>query len=381
MVAEHRDVGFPLRERRHLDFDDVEAEEEVFAEASGGDFRGEIAVRRGDDADVRFERLRAADALELARLQHAQELHLHFRRDFADFVEEERATFREFEPALALRNGVRERAFFVAEQFAFEKGGGERRAVHRHERAGRPRGQLVDRVGDEFLARAARAFHEDRRLRRRNLADRVEQRLHRRRGAHDALHAVALVEAAPEVPVFALEVPRLEGLREHHVELVEVDRLREEVLRAELHRLDRGFDRAVGGEHDAEDAGPLRADLLEEREAVAAGHPHVGEQDVRGRLGALLQRGGGRIRRRDVPFPAEGPREPFAGVAFVVHDEDRRLRRVFHGPVSAFQLSNGSTRPVSAERLIVSMSRSTRRTSGILTSIGARPSIASMTLR
>ena len=45
-------------------------------------------MRRGDDADVHLDRVAAADALELALLQDAQEFHLHGERDVADLVEE-----------------------------------------------------------------------------------------------------------------------------------------------------------------------------------------------------------------------------------------------------------------------------------------------------
>ena len=54
----------------------------------------EVAVGRGDDAHVDVQRLVAADALERALLQEAQELHLRRRRDLADLVEEERAPGR-----------------------------------------------------------------------------------------------------------------------------------------------------------------------------------------------------------------------------------------------------------------------------------------------
>ena len=51
-------------------------------------------MRRGDDADVDLDRVRVADALELALLQHAQQLRLQRRAHRPDFVEEERALVR-----------------------------------------------------------------------------------------------------------------------------------------------------------------------------------------------------------------------------------------------------------------------------------------------
>ena len=63
----------------------------------------EIAVGRGDDPHVDAEGLVAADALELALLQEAQQLHLDGRRDLADLVEEQRAAVGLLEAAVAAR--------------------------------------------------------------------------------------------------------------------------------------------------------------------------------------------------------------------------------------------------------------------------------------
>jgi hypothetical protein len=60
-----------------VDLDDVQAVVQVLAERAGFDAGRKIAVGRRDDADVHAERLVAADPLELALLEEAQELHLH----------------------------------------------------------------------------------------------------------------------------------------------------------------------------------------------------------------------------------------------------------------------------------------------------------------
>ena len=57
------------------------------------------AITRTFDAD----RLRAAEALELARLQHAQKLHLRCELELADLVEKQRAPFGELEAPLFVR--------------------------------------------------------------------------------------------------------------------------------------------------------------------------------------------------------------------------------------------------------------------------------------
>ena len=76
---------------------------------------------RGDDADVDLDRVRVADALELALLQHAQQLRLQRGAHRPDFVEEQRALVRLLEPALPGRDRAGERAAHVAEQLRLEQ--------------------------------------------------------------------------------------------------------------------------------------------------------------------------------------------------------------------------------------------------------------------
>ena len=78
---------------------DVEPVVEVLAELAVGDQLLEVAVRRRDHAHVDANGLAAADALELALLQHAQQLDLHVQRHVADLVEEQRAAVGELEAA------------------------------------------------------------------------------------------------------------------------------------------------------------------------------------------------------------------------------------------------------------------------------------------
>ena len=88
-MDEGRDVARALAERRQDDGDDVEAVEEVLAELPRLHHRLEVAVRRGDDADVDRDRLVAADAPDLALLEGAEDLPLQREREVADLVEEE----------------------------------------------------------------------------------------------------------------------------------------------------------------------------------------------------------------------------------------------------------------------------------------------------
>src|SRR5690606_34091195 len=89
VLGEQRDVAVALAQRRQVHADDVQAVEEVLPEAARLDLLLDVAVARGDDADVGVERLRAAHALVLALLEHPQQPDLHRRLHLGDLVEEQ----------------------------------------------------------------------------------------------------------------------------------------------------------------------------------------------------------------------------------------------------------------------------------------------------
>ena len=91
VLGQGRDVVAPVAERRDVDREDAQAEEQVFAELAGRHELGERPVRRGDDPDVGRPRPGVADRRHLAVLDGPQELDLEARRDVADLVQEHRA--------------------------------------------------------------------------------------------------------------------------------------------------------------------------------------------------------------------------------------------------------------------------------------------------
>ena len=117
-LGELREVLGALAQRRQLDRDDVEPVVEVLAEPAFLHRLLEVDVGGGDQAELGLDRLGAADALDLAFLNRAQQLGLQVEPQVADLVEEQRAVRRELELAelLAVRAG--ERAALVAEQRA-----------------------------------------------------------------------------------------------------------------------------------------------------------------------------------------------------------------------------------------------------------------------
>ena len=78
---------------------DVDPVVQVFPEAPLGHHFSEVLVRRGNDADVGFDFLEAADAPEAPLLQHAQQLDLHHLAHLPDFIEEDGAALRGLDQA------------------------------------------------------------------------------------------------------------------------------------------------------------------------------------------------------------------------------------------------------------------------------------------
>ena len=98
-----------------MDVDHVEPVVEVLAELPLAHVRREVAVRRGDEAEVDADVFVAADALYGARFEGPEELYLRGEVDLRDFVEEERSAAGRLELADLHPVCAGERAFLVAE--------------------------------------------------------------------------------------------------------------------------------------------------------------------------------------------------------------------------------------------------------------------------
>ena len=136
--------------------------------------------------------LGAPQPLELALLQHAQQLHLRRQVDVADLVEKQRAALGELEPAFLALLGAGEGALLVAEELRFDQAVGQRRAAHLDERLVRARRVVVDGVRDQLLAGARLAANEHRGVGRGHLRHLLVHLAHRPARADDAREVVAL---------------------------------------------------------------------------------------------------------------------------------------------------------------------------------------------
>ena len=190
VLDQQRNVFAPLAQRRQGDRDHVDAVIEVLAECTARHRLLQVAVGGENQAHVHLDRFVAADALELAFLQHTQQLGLECRRDLADLVQEQRAAVRQLEAALAFLGGAGERALLVTEQLRLQQGLGERRAVHADERRVLAWALGMDGARDDFLAGTALAAQQHRGAPGRRLVNLGKHLLHARTAADDVLQAV-----------------------------------------------------------------------------------------------------------------------------------------------------------------------------------------------
>ena len=206
MPDQHGHVFGPFAQRRQVDPHHVEPVVKILAELPILDELFHVLVRGRDQANVDLDGLGSADAFDLPLLKHAEQLDLHGHGHVADFVEEQGALVGEFESPDALLVGSGERAFFVAEEFAFQEVLVERSAIHGHERAApiRNRG-LVNRAGHLLLAGASLAANEHGRGGVGNVADEFEDVVHLLAAAEDVLKRVPVAECLPEGRDFILQ--------------------------------------------------------------------------------------------------------------------------------------------------------------------------------
>ena len=338
VLDEERQVLFAFGEGGDRDFDHGEAVVEVLAKELVGDRLAQVAVRRGDDADVDLACLEGADALDLLVLQGAQELGLSGDGHVADLVEEERAFAGGFEEAGLVAVGAGEGAADVAEELGFEERLNHGRAVEDNVLAFDAAAGM-EGAGDEVFAGAGCALDERGAIVRGDAADAGEHLGHARAGADDALEFG-----------FGAELLALAGVLDEAADAFaqdgEADGFFQIVGGAVADGLDGGFRGVVRRHEDDVGGGGDFHDAVEHIEAGHLGHDEVGEDQLRTVQTDEIEsfaRAGGRVDDDAVLGERGGEQLEAAGV--IVEDDDGNVHRTGNG----LQVTGYSRRAASTE--------------------------------
>ncbi len=207
VLNEERNLFAAFAQGWHGQPDDVEAIEEILAEASLAHHLLEVGVGGSDDADVDVDRLGLAERMNLVRLEEAKEFGLDVEPELADLVEEEGAAGGGADDAGEGLERAGECSAAIAEELRVEHVARDGGAVEGDERlvlAGRG---VVQGVSEKFLAGTAFAGDEDGNGARRQPSRHVDDLEHVRRGDD---HAELLLRRffGPERRRFALTCPR-----------------------------------------------------------------------------------------------------------------------------------------------------------------------------
>ncbi len=323
VLGEEGNVLAALAERWELQHDDVEAVEEVFAEAAVFDGLLEVDVGGGDDADVDLDLAGAAEMHEAAVLEDAEDLGLHVHGHGADLVEKEGASVGDFKEAFLGGDGGGEGSFDVAEEGGLEEVRGDGAGVDGDEGAVAAGGVLVDGFGDELFAGAGLALNEDGGTAGGDLGYGVEEAEHGLGLADDVFKVVALLEDALELDDLGFRLVAGDGGADIGEEFFVVPGLLDEVFGAGADGVDDVVDGAEGGDHDDRQLGVHGGDAGEEIDAGLAGEGEVEEEEIEVVAGEDVEALGAVGGHGDVEaFEDEEGFEGLADAGLIVNDED-----------------------------------------------------------
>ncbi len=298
MAEEHRDVLAPLAQRRQLEDDDAQPVVEVAPERLVGGRSEKIRFRRRDDAAAHRVEFVRAEPLEVALLQAAEQLDLQADGHRFDFVQEQGASGGMLHLADTPTGGAGERAGLVAEHFALEQRLRDAAAIDRRKMAIAALAVVVQAAGDQLLARARLARDQHVGVGRGDVENDPAQVRHRGRTADQlGFDRHQSRQLAAQRIHFQRQAAGLQGAPDRLVQAVGRERLLDEIVGPETHRLHRHRDIAVAGDDDDRKVGIDPLGPLEQRHAVDPRQADVGHEDAaksrRHRRQGLLGRGEG----------------------------------------------------------------------------------------
>src|SRR5262249_10065564 len=309
-----------LAQRGHVKRNYVQPVEQVFPERPPGDLFLQFLVRGRDHPYVNGDGLVGAYGLEPLFFEDSQDFGLGLEAHVAHFVEEQRAAVGLLELAHLVFGGAREAPLDMTEELGFDQLFRDGRAVHLDEGAVAALAGRVERPSDQLLAGAAFAVDEHAAVGRRGECDLLAQRLHRYAFTD---HLVALLELGPQPAILLLQSQVFERILHDDNDLLERERLFDEVECAELGGAHGGLNIGVARDHHDHGRGRQGVQPFERREPVHALQPDVEQDKIEG---LSFDGGDAFFARRDRldlgSLLLEDRRKRLANGDFVVHDED-----------------------------------------------------------
>ncbi len=280
MLRQHGDILRALAERRQRDRNDVQPVVEIFPKDAFRNGLLEVLVRRRNHPHINFHILRPSDAPKLPLLQDSQQLDLGGRRRFPDFVEKDTASVGHFEQTGLVRRRAGERALHITEQFAFQERLRQGAAIHRHKRHPGPRAAGMNRPGDEFLAGSALPANQHVALGISHLLDNVEHLLHGIAFTDQSGLQRLLRHFTLQQHVFRGEPAFFQRVPDDELDLIDLERLREIIVGAQLHRFHRRFRRRKGRDEEHDGIGRRVLHRLEDIQPAYFRHLEIGDHQV-----------------------------------------------------------------------------------------------------
>src|SRR5712675_3146788 len=156
-----RNIRFSFAERWQRNRKDIQAIVQVLSEFTVTDHLPQVLIGRRDDTNIDARGTGAAYGLELALLEHTEQLRLKLHWHVSDFIQKQCAAVRQCKSADMRIDRSGKGSALVPEKLAFEKTGRHRRAVHFDEIAAAPRTEFVNRARDNLLAGPGFAGDQD----------------------------------------------------------------------------------------------------------------------------------------------------------------------------------------------------------------------------
>ncbi|OPZ76724.1 MAG: hypothetical protein BWY77_01837 [bacterium ADurb.Bin431] len=280
MIRQRRDILHPFAQGRQHDRKDIDPVIEILSEGIAAHRLFQIAVGGGENARLHGDGLGAAEADELALLQHPQELDLGGGGQFPDLVEEYGSNPGQLETSRFLPFRAGESPLFMAEKLALEQGLGQGAAVHGDEGLIGAAAALMNRPRHQFLAGAALPADDHRRIGRSHLFNQLVDFLHCSALADHVLEGETLLELHAQVEVLDAELAFFKNVAHLEAELVDLEGFDDIVKGPALHRLHGGAGIGIGGHEQHLGLRPAGLDPLEQLHSAYACHLDIADDDV-----------------------------------------------------------------------------------------------------